>query len=93
MTTLIFLNISPMKFRHNKKQAISLRNYKASKSIESSSDYKKTLENKINPPYCDDGWRTYPEYRRGFKCNRSLLSWMKRREYRSWKYNRLTKYK
>ena len=56
-------------------------------------EYKIILLGVLYPHYWDDGIRTYPRYRKGFKNpNRQLFS-SQIREYRTWKYNRMKQYK
>ena len=45
------------------------------------------------PPYWDEGARTYPRYRRGFKNPNKYLYSYQVRMYRTWKHNRKTKWK
>ena len=56
-------------------------------------EYRCILFNELYPDYWDDGINFYPKYRRGFKNpNKTITRW-EMRSYRSWKYNRKTKYK
>ena len=56
-------------------------------------DYKKILLKLIYPPYWDDGIILYPTIRKGFKNPNKQIYNEKRREFRTWKHNRKTKWK
>lgn len=45
------------------------------------------------PIYWDEGIMFYPKYRRGFKNPNKVLQRYEQREFRTWKYNRLTQWK
>lgn len=49
--------------------------------------------NENYPPYWDDGIRSYPLYRKGFKNPNKFLFKYQVRMYRTWKYNRKTRWK
>lgn len=58
-----------------------------------SKEYKIVTNDKISEPYWDEGYYTYPRYRRGFKnSNKGIYSYQVRM-YKSWKHNRITQYK
>lgn len=58
------------------------RNRARLKKAKTNREYKNILINILYPPYYDEGWY----YRKGIFSR-------KYREYRSWKYNRKTKYR
>ena len=56
-------------------------------------EYRKLFLQEMYPPYWDEGCHFYPLYRRGFKNPNKQIYPQKRREYRTWKYNRRTQWK
>jgi len=56
-------------------------------------EYKIILINFNYPLYWDDGIIEYPRFRKGFKNPNKRIYKYQQRSYRTWKYNRKTKYK
>ena len=55
--------------------------------------YHKVQLNSFNEPYWDEGKIFYPKYRRGRKNPHKHILRYEMRRYRTWKYNRKTKWK
>lgn len=55
--------------------------------------YKLILLNFLYPMYWDECWAEHPHYRKGFKNSKKRLFTYQVRQYRTWKYNRKTKWK
>lgn len=49
--------------------------------------------NELYPIYWDEGVNFHPRYRRGFKNPNKAIEKYQVRKYRTWKYNRKTKWK
>lgn len=49
--------------------------------------------NELYPPYWGEGTNMYPRYNRGFKSPSKRLQRYQQQAYRTWKYNRLTRWK
>jgi hypothetical protein len=49
--------------------------------------------NELYPPYWDDGLIEHPRFRRGFKNSNKSIPYYKVRMYKTWKYNRKTRWK
>lgn len=45
------------------------------------------------PPYYDECWNLYPRYRSGFKNPKKQIFAFQVRKYKTWKYNRKTRWK
>ena len=56
-------------------------------------DYRIRWLSELYPRYWDEGTHFYPEYRPGFKNAGKYLQMYKVRMYKTWKYNRKTKWK
>ncbi len=56
-------------------------------------EYHIMLLNDLYPPYWDDGVNFHPKYRRGYKEPKKQIMHYQVRMYRTWKYNRKTKWK
>jgi len=56
-------------------------------------EYRIFLLREIYPPYWDEGINLYPRWRRGFINPNKQIYPSKVREYRTWKYNRKTRWK
>lgn len=56
-------------------------------------EYKIITNNILFPPYWDDGVMEYPRWRNGFKNPIKRIFSYQVRMYRTWKYNRKTRWK
>jgi len=69
------------------------RNRQRLKKVEDGRSYRLICLNHEFPLYWDEGWTSYPIYRKGFKNPNKRIFQYERRVYRTWKYNRKTKWK
>jgi len=60
---------------------------------ECSRDYRLISLNEWYPLYWDEGLNFYPYYKKGYKNTNKQIPIHKVREYKTWKYNRKTKWK
>ena len=69
------------------------RNRLKLRAAECGRDYHLISLNEWYPLYWDEGLNFYPYWRRGYKNPLKRISFQKVREYRTWKYNRITQWK
>jgi len=69
------------------------RNRAKLNKAKTNSQYNKLLINMEYPAYWDDGLAQYPNWRKGYKNPCKRIFYQQVREYRTWKYNRQTKWK
>lgn len=69
------------------------RNRAKTKNVHNNKEYCLLIMSEKYPPYWDDGVIWYPKHRKGHKNpNKTIMSYEVRR-YKTWKYNRKTKWK
>ena len=69
------------------------RNRAKLNKAKTSNEYNKILLNIIYPTYWDEGLIFFPRLKRGYKNPTKTILKYQVRAYRSWKYNRKTKWK
>lgn len=69
------------------------RNRARLKQAHNNHEYRIIWLNEEYPAYWDEGMYFWPPYRRGFKSPNKQIYPSKRREYRTWKYNRKNSWK
>lgn len=68
-------------------------NRAALSKVQTEKEYQVLRLNKMYPPYWDDGVVFYPQYKAGKINPHKRIMNFQRRMYRTWKYNRKTKWK